>query len=52
MVSGSDIKAYSANAPGQRPITRSPGLNPVTLGPQLTTSPAASIPICLAAPAL
>ncbi len=44
IASRTSISAYSANPPLHRPMTRSPGLKPVTPSPVSTTSPAASPP--------
>ena len=52
IASRSGIRANSAKAPGQRPITRSPTLNSETPSPHATTDPAASMPICLKLPDL
>src|SRR5215472_17173082 len=48
--SRASISENSANAPLQRPITRSPGLKPVTPSPTLATSPAPSPPAAFAGP--
>ena len=50
IASRASMSEYSAKAPVQRPMTRSPILNPVTPEPSLATSPAPSLPAALAAP--
>src|SRR5712664_338794 len=47
--SRASMSEYSAKAPPQRPITRSPVLNAVTPSPSLATSPAPSPPAAFAA---